>query len=207
LPLIRLPEGEDLVAVGGDLRPRRLLAMYRAGIFPWYEEGTPILWWSPNPRAILELNALHVPRRLARTLRAGVFTVTFDRAFPAVIRGCAEARQEGTWITRAMETAYTRLHRLGHARSVEVWRNGALVGGLYGVALGGFFAAESMFHRESNASNVALVALVERLRARGFVLLDLQILNAHTARFGASEIPRTAYLERLEKALRTKVAR
>src|SRR5437868_6152540 len=171
--LPELIEGTSLVAIGGDLRPERLLYGYRHGIFPWYDEGDPILWWSPDPRAIFELDGLHVSRRLRRTIRSGRFTVTFNRDFAGVIGGCAD-RAEGTWITADMRAAYERLHGLGHAHSVEVWQDGALAGGLYGVAVGGLFAGESMFTRRSDASKVALVFLAERLRQRGFQLFDIQ---------------------------------
>lgn len=191
---------DGLVAVGGDLRPERLLQAYRAGVFPWYDEGGPVCWWSPDPRAIFELDGLHISRRLARTTRSGRFRVTFNHDFAGVIRGCAD-RPEGTWITADMIAAYERLHRLGHAHSVEVWHGGELAGGLYGVALGGFFAGESMFHRKSDASKVALVYLVDRLRRRGFQLFDIQLLTEHTARLGAIEMPRKAYLARLQRAL------
>jgi leucyl/phenylalanyl-tRNA--protein transferase len=193
------PEG--LVAVGGDLRPERLLAAYRRGIFPWFDDNTPILWWSPDPRAVLELDGLHVSRRLARTVRSGRFTATADRAFGDVIRGCARRPGQGVWITDDMIAAYTELHRLGHAHSVEAWRDGELAGGVYGVAVGGLFAGESMFTRVRDGSKVALVHLVERLRERGFQLFDIQFLNGHTARLGAVEVPRREYLRRLGEAL------
>jgi leucyl/phenylalanyl-tRNA--protein transferase len=190
-----------LVAVGGDLRPERLLQAYCSGVFPWYDEGDPICWWSPDPRAIIELDGLHVSRRLARTLRSGRFRVTFDRDFGRVIRGCAGGREEGTWITADMIRAYETLYCLGHAHSVEVWQGPELAGGLYGVAIGGFFAGESMFTRRRDASKIALARLVERLRLRGFQLFDIQMLTDHTARMGAIEIPRKQYLWRLRKAL------
>lgn len=198
--LPELIEGTSLVAIGGDLRPERLLDAYRHGIFPWYDEGDPILWWSPEPRAIFELDGLHVSRRLRRTLRSGRFSVTVNRDFAAVIRGCRD-RDEGTWITPEMLRAYETLHALGYAHSVEVWQGGRLAGGLYGVALGGFFAGESMFTRVRDASKVALVHLVQRLRERGFTLFDTQFLTEHTERMGAVEIPRADYLARLKKAL------
>ncbi len=191
-----------LVALGGDLSVPRLLAAYRKGIFPWSDE--PVLsWWSPDPRAIFELDRFHVPRSLARVLRSGRFTVTVNRAFRAVMEGCAAPApgRETTWISPAFLEAYTALHRAGHAHSVECWQGDALVGGLYGVAVGGLFAAESMFHRASDASKVALARLVERLRARGFVLLDIQMLTPVTRRLGAVEIPRAEYLRRLRKAV------
>lgn len=195
---------QGLIAIGGDLAVARLLAAYRQGIFPWYSEETPILWWSPDPRAIFELNGLHVSRRLARTVRSSRFKVTFDQAFAEVIQGCAD-RGEGTWITEKMRRAYEELHRLGAAHSVEVWREGRLAGGVYGVTLGGLFAGESMFSRERDASKVALVHLVERLRERGFTLFDIQYLNEHTARLGGVEISRAAYLNRLAEAITREV--
>jgi leucyl/phenylalanyl-tRNA--protein transferase len=194
-----------LVAIGGDLRPEYLLQAYRRGIFPWYDEGQPVLWWSPDPRAIFELDGLHVPRRLWRTIRSGRFRVTFDQAFAEVIRGCADRPGEGTWITADMIDAYEELHRLGYAHSVEVWEEDELGGGLYGVAVNGLFAGESMFTRRRDASKVALVYLVDRLRRRGFQLFDTQMLTEHTARLGAIEIPRTEYLARLQKALACRV--
>ena len=195
-------DADGLVGVGGDLEPDTLLEAYRSGVFPWYDEGMPVCWWSPDPRAVIELDGLHVSRRLARTLRSGKFAVTFDRDFAAVIRGCADRPDEGTWIVPDMVAAYERLHELGHAHSVEVWRDGDLAGGLYGVAVGGLFAGESMFHRRTDASKAALVALVDRLRERGFRLFDVQFVTGHTARMGAVEIPRKEYLARLKAALR-----
>jgi leucyl/phenylalanyl-tRNA---protein transferase len=203
-PPFLLPEFADengLVAIGGDLRPERLLYAYRSGVFPWYNEGEPICWWSPNPRAIIELDGLHVSRRLARTLRSGLYRITVDRDFGGVIRGCADGREEGTWIIPEMIDGYERLHRLGYAHSVEVWRGTDLAGGLYGVAVGGLFAGESMFSRQRDASKVALVETVERVRDQGFQLFDIQLLTEHTARLGAVEIPRKQYLARLRRAL------
>jgi len=199
-----LPELADdlgLVAIGGDLRPERLLHAYRSGIFPWYDEDGPICWWSPDPRAIFELDGLHISRRLRRTVRSGRFQTTINRDFAGVIRGCAEGRDDGTWITTDMIAAYERLHQLGHAHSLEVWHGDQLAGGIYGVAIGGFFAGESMFHRVRDASKVALAHLVGRLRQCGFQLFDIQFLTDHTARLGAIEIPRAEYLRRLERAL------
>ncbi len=196
-----LADADGLVGVGGDLRPARLLEAYRRGIFPWFDETTPILWWSPDPRAIFELDGLHVSRSLARTVRSGRFTVTVNRSFEDVMRGCAHRPGQGVWITPEMIDAYTELHRLGHAHSVEVWRGAELGGGVYGVAVGGLFAGESMFTRIRDGSKVALVHLVQRLRERGFQLFDVQFLNEHTAGLGAVEIPRREYLKRLRSAL------
>jgi leucyl/phenylalanyl-tRNA--protein transferase len=198
------PERADemgLVAVGGDLQPQRLLEAYRRGVFPWYDEGDPVCWWSPDPRAVIELDGLHVSRRLGRTLRSGRFSFTVNKTFGAVIRGCAHRPGEGTWITPDMIRAYEALHRLGHAHSVESWCGGELAGGIYGVAVGGLFAGESMFTRRSEGSKAALVFLVDRLRRQGFELFDIQFLTEHTARMGGVEIPRREYLRRLRKAL------
>jgi leucyl/phenylalanyl-tRNA---protein transferase len=189
-----------LVKIGGDLRPQVLLQAYRQGIFPWFDEGDPICWWSPDPRAIFELDGLHISRRLARTLRTGKFRLTINQAFADVMQGCAE-REEGTWITAEMHEAYQRLHRLGWAHSVEAWHEGALAGGIYGVAINGFFAGESMFHRVRDASKVALAYLVNHLRERRYQLFDIQLITEHTQSLGAIEIPRREYLRRLEKGL------
>jgi leucyl/phenylalanyl-tRNA---protein transferase len=203
------PESADadgLVGVGGDLSPRRLLDAYRRGVFPFFDETTPILWWSPDPRAIFELDGFHVSRSLARTLRQGRFTVTVNQAFGEVIRGCADRQGQGIWITPEMIAAYTVLHRLGWAHSLEVWRDGKLGGGVYGVAVGGLFAGESMFTRLRDGSKVALAHLISRLRERGFQLFDVQYLNDHTASLGAVEVPRGAYLARLRAALACEAA-
>jgi leucyl/phenylalanyl-tRNA---protein transferase len=192
-----------LVAIGGDLEPATLVYAYRSGVFPWFGEGDPILWWSPQPRAIFELDSLNVSRRLARTMRSGKFHLTINRAFGKVIRACAD-REGGTWITRAMIVAYERLHRIGVAHSVEAWQGQELVGGIYGVALGGFFSGESMFSRVSDASKVALTYLARHLSTRGFHLFDTQVLTAHTRRMGAVELPRRDYLLRLQVALRVR---
>lgn len=201
-----LADEEGLVAVGGDLRPRRLLQAYGRGIFPWFGEGYPVLWWSPDPRAVFELDGLHVSRRLRRTIRSGRFTLSVNRDFAGVIRGCADRPTDGIWITADMIAAYEALHRLGHAHSVEAWHDGRLAGGVYGVALGGFFAGESMFTRVRDASKVALAYLVDRLRQREFQLFDIQFLTEHTTRLGAVEIPRSEYLARLRQALRARTA-
>ena len=197
----RLANSKGLVGVGGDLSVERLLLAYRSGIFPW--TVSPISWWSPDPRAILELDELHVGESLKKTLRKGIFQVTVDRAFPQVIENCA-ARAPGrseTWITAEFIDAYTRLHKQGRAHSLECWREGELVGGIYGVAIGGFFAGESMFHRANNASKVALCHLVEHLRKRDFRLLDIQMLTPVTRQMGGKTIPREAFLKRLDDAV------
>ena len=193
-----------LVAIGGTLETKPLLKAYRRGIFPWPEEGWPLMWWSPDPRAIFELDEFKISRRLQRTIRSGKFSVTVNQAFGEVMLGCAQ-REEGTWITRDMLEAYGRLHSLGHAHSVESWYQGQLAGGIYGVAIGGFFAGESMFFRVSDASKVALTFLIDHLNQRGFELFDIQFLTEHTKRLGASEIPRKDYLARLTKAIRIPV--
>ncbi len=204
-PPVDEANAEGLVAIGGELSPERLLLAYRSGIFPWFEEGLPVLWWSPDPRAIIELDRLHVARRLERTMRQAKFHFTLDRSFERVMRACGEQRPEGTWITRFMIEAYTRLHELGHAHSVEAWQDDQLVGGIYGVTIGGLFAGESMFFRRRDASKIALVHLVEHLRRRGFELFDVQILNDHTLSLGATEVSRDEYLSRLQRAVQLPV--
>jgi leucyl/phenylalanyl-tRNA--protein transferase len=194
-------DGEGLVAIGGDLALPRLLLAYRSGIFPW--TVAPVTWWSPDPRAIFELEQFHVSRSLARVLRHEVFRVTCDQAFRDVMEGCAApapGRRE-TWISPEFIEAYTQLHEAGHAHSIECWQGERLAGGIYGVATGGFFAGESMFHRESNASKVALYHLIEHLRRRGFELFDVQMLTPITKHLGAVEISRDDYLKRLSSAV------
>ncbi len=204
-PPAGLAEPEGLLAIGGDLAPERLLAAYRNGIFPWYDQpGGPILWWSPDPRLVLFPDEIRVSRRLRRTIRQGRFEVRFDSAFAQVIRACAEVHrpgEDGTWITPEMQRAYVNLHRLGFAQCAECWRKGRLVGGIYGVRLGRAFFGESMFHVETDASKVALVALVERLEREGVELIDCQVASGHMLRFGAREIPRVEFLQRLETAI------
>ncbi len=194
------PEG--IVGVGGELDTPTLLAAYTAGVFPWFNPGDPVIWWSPDPRGIIPLDTFHVPHRLAATLRQGKFRVTFDTAFTDVMQRCGENRPEGTWVTDEMIAGYTELHRAGYAHSVEVWSGEELVGGVYGVAVGGLFAGESMFHRERDASKVALVSLLTHLRERGFVLFDTQIVNTHTEQFGAVDVRRKEYLKRLKRAVK-----
>jgi leucyl/phenylalanyl-tRNA--protein transferase len=192
------PDG--LLAVGGDLSPERLLLAYRQGIFPWYSEETPPLWWSPNPRLVLFPNEFKVSKSLQRVLKKNLFEVTLDRAFLEVIRHCAAARREhgeGTWIVPEMADAYHLLHRLGYAHSVESWQEGELVGGLYGVAMGRIFFGESMFTGKTDASKVALVRLVQLLRQWDFELIDCQVTTAHLKSFGAREISRKEFLDRL----------
>jgi leucyl/phenylalanyl-tRNA--protein transferase len=175
---------------------------YRKGVFPMALEDGEIGWFSPDPRGILPIETFHVPARLARLVRQAPYEIVIDRAFEAVMRACAERPREGTWISEEIIESYTALHRLGLAHSVEAWRGDALVGGLYGVHLGGAFFGESMFHRATDASKLALVALVDRLARRGFTLLDTQWITPHLAQFGAIEIPRTDYLRRLDDALK-----
>jgi len=197
-PADATPSG--LLAGGGDLAPGTILAAYRAGIFPWPDAGGTLLWWSPDPRAVMPLDGMHVSHRLRRTQRQGRLRVTLDRACAGVMSGCAD-RDGGTWITAPIRDAYLALHELGWAHSVEVWQGDELAGGLYGVAIGGFFAAESMFHAARDASKIALAALVEHLRVRGFALLDVQLQTPHLASLGTVEIPRREYLARLADAI------
>jgi leucyl/phenylalanyl-tRNA--protein transferase len=205
-PDAALADADGLVAIGGDLSVRRLLAAYRNGIFPW--TVSPITWWSPDPRAIFELDRFHAPRSLVKAMRKGAFEITVNRAFHEVMEGCAApapGRRE-TWITPEFIAAYTRLHKAGHAHCVECWQGSELAGGIYGVAIGGFFAGESMFHRADNASKVALCHLVQRLRERGFALFDIQMVTPLTKALGAIEIPRTEYLKRLRAAVEMECA-
>ena len=196
-----LTEPNGLLAVGGSLNPHRMLRAYRLGIFPWYSAGQPILWWSPDPRLVLFPERIKIARSLGKVLRNKHFTVTADRVFSTVIDACAQPRamQTGTWITSEMRDAYCELHRLGHAHSIEVWQDGNLVGGLYGVALGRIFYGESMFTRISNASKVALVALTLQLRRWGFVLIDCQVRTEHLVSLGAVEISRQIFSQFLDR--------
>ncbi len=201
-PNLAGPDG--LVAIGGDFSAHRLLAAYRKGIFPWTAD--PITWWSPDPRAIFELDRFHIPQSLARVIRQGRFEITLDQSFQAVMEGCAAPAPErgGVWITKEFIEAYGRLHQQGHAHSVECRLKGELVGGIYGVSIGGLFAGESMFHRVNDASKVALHHLVGHLRKQGFALFDIQIVTPATKPLGATEIPRREYLQRLSAAVKMK---
>lgn len=194
-----LAEPDGLLAAGGSLNPRRLLRAYRLGIFPWYSSGQPILWWSPDPRLVLFPERIKVSRSLRKTLRKGLFAVTADTDFAAIMAACAEPRDlaPGTWITPEMHRAYCRLHRLGHAHSIEVRHQGNLAGGLYGVAVGRVFYGESMFSLASDASKVALVLLAAQLRRWDFAVIDCQVRTDHLLRMGAIEIPRASFLEML----------
>jgi leucyl/phenylalanyl-tRNA--protein transferase len=207
-PIFPPPDYADpsgLLAVGGDLSNERLLEAYRLGIFPWYSDDQPILWWSPDPRLVLDLNDFKISRSLRKTLKREVFQVTLDHAFEEVIRACAvvpREAQNGTWITNEMLKAYVNLHGLGYAHSVESWFGGKLAGGLYGVSLGKCFFGESMFHLKTDASKVALATLVEKLRSWDFHFIDSQMTTEHMLRLGAKELPRRIFLKRLQSALR-----
>ena len=198
----RTADARGLVAVGGDLSVARLLAAYGSGIFPWTVD--PVTWWSPDPRVIFELDQFHVSKSLNKIIRQGVFQITMNRAFREVMAGCASpgAGRRETWISAEFVAAYARLHEAGHAQSIECWQGGELVGGVYGVTVGGLFAGESMFHRVSNASKVALFHLVRHLRERNFTLFDIQMLTPITEQLGAVAIPRAVYLKRLAEAIR-----
>jgi leucyl/phenylalanyl-tRNA--protein transferase len=215
MPVYKLPEDlvfpsphlaskQGLLAVGGDLSCRRLLLAYTQGIFPWYSEGEPILWWSPDPRLVLYPDEFKVSKSLSKVIKKDTFEVSMDCVFEEVITECAQTRlenQEGTWIVTDMIQAYCRLHEAGFAHSVETWRDGRLAGGLYGVSLGKCFFGESMFTRITNASKVAFVALVEHIKSLNFAFIDCQIATSHLKRFGAREISRVRYLDELKKAL------
>ncbi len=193
-----------MLAIGGDLSAKRLLLAYQMGIFPWFSDSGPILWWSPDPRLVLYPEDINVSKSLKKTISKNIFHVTMDTAFAQVISACAEARpdnSEGTWIGEDMITAYGKLHASGYAHSVEAWYEGELAGGLYGVSMGKCFFGESMFTRKSNASKVAFVMLVEFLKKLSFKIIDCQVTTDHLIRFGAKEIPRQLFLNQLEKAV------
>ncbi|MEI2773799.1 MAG: leucyl/phenylalanyl-tRNA--protein transferase [Candidatus Competibacter sp.] len=195
-----LIEPDGLLAAGGSLSPNRLLRAYRLGIFPWYSSGQPILWWSPDPRLVLLPEQVKISRSLRKTLRKGLFNITADADFAAVITACTQPRcpDQGTWITPEMHRAYCRLHRLGHAHSIEIWHRNELVGGLYGVAIGRVFYGESMFSFMTDASKVALVLLAAQLKRWEFVVIDCQARTDHLSSMGAIEIPRATFLELLQ---------
>ncbi|MGK0684331.1 leucyl/phenylalanyl-tRNA--protein transferase [Serratia marcescens] len=201
---LRDPNG--LLAIGGDLTAQRLLAAYERGIFPWYSPGEAILWWSPDPRAVLFPTEFHLNRSLKRFLRHDPFHITLNHDFASVIAACAHRPDEGTWIGPEVQRAYQHLHRLGYAHSVEVWQDDQLVGGMYGVAQGALFCGESMFSRVTNASKCALMAFCRHFAAYGGELIDCQVLNAHTARLGAREIPRRQFLQQLSTLQRRPLA-
>jgi len=203
-PPPHLAEKNGLLGVGGDLREERLLLAYSIGIFPWYSEGEPILWWSPDPRLVLFLDKLKISRSLKQTIKKGIYRVTMDEAFENVIKECAQVhltKDGNTWITSEMIDAYIRLHKSGYAHSVEVWNKEELSGGLYGVSLGKAFFGESMFTKKTDASKVALVYLVRHLKNWNFDFIDCQVPTQHLIRMGACEIPRSEFLQLLRKAL------
>ena len=209
-PPVEVAGPDGVLFVGGSLAPDWMLEAYRRGIFPMpirVEKRRLIAWLSPDPRGVLEFDGLHISRRLTRRLRRGEFHFTLNRAFAAVVEGCAAPRglDNDCWLTLAMQNAYLTLHELGHAHSAEVWQNGRLVGGVFGVAIGGLFAGESMFHRATDASKAALVFLQRHLQYRGYELFDVQWTNAHTRRLGAIDLPRADYLARLSAAVKRPV--
>ena len=209
-PRPELADENGLLAIGGDLRPERLLLAYAHGIFPWYSEGLPILWHSPDPRLVLPIDRFHVPRSVRKVIRRKIYEVRFDSAFAEVIDRCAEVPRRGqdsTWITKEMKDAYVALHELGFAHSAEAYLEGRVAGGLYGVSIGGAFFGESMFALEPDASKVAFVALVEALRAWNFSLVDCQVYTEHLARFGAKMWPREEFLAELARALESPTRR
>lgn len=192
---------DEPVAIGLVLNPELMLAGYRKGLFAW--SVSPVTWWSPDPRAIIPLDGFHLSRRLARKIKAGPFTVTFDRAFSAVVEHCAFPRHrgDGVWITQEFRDCFAKLFAMGHAHSIECWKGTRLVGGVFGVAINGFFSAESMFHRETDASKIALYYLLKTLREAGYLLFDIQMLTPHTESLGAQEVSRRKYLRILDTAL------
>lgn len=197
---------DGLLAVGGDLREERLLLAYRSGIFPWYSEGEPMLWWSPDPRMILLPEEFHCGQSLKKVIKRGVYTLTIDAAFSRVIQACGETPrpgQDGTWITAEMEKAYIGLHQNGHAHSIECWCDGELAGGLYGVAIGGCFFGESMFSHQDNASKVAMYGLSRAAQRWGIPFIDCQVANPHLRRLGAREVSRSLFCKMLREGLYT----
>jgi leucyl/phenylalanyl-tRNA--protein transferase len=189
----------DLIAIGGELTPDTLLTAYGNGIFPWFGPDEPVLWWSPDPRTVLQAEQLHISRSLRRRLRRGDFELTWNHAFQEVMKGCGKSREDGTWITQSMLLAYTKLHELGHAHSLEVWEDGALAGGVYGVQRGGLFAAESKFHTRRDASKIALAACWSNLATAGIEVFDVQFQTPHLATMGAEEWSRKHYLREVTR--------
>lgn len=202
-----LDEPNGLLAVGGDLSPERIISAYQHGIFPWYSEGDPILWWSPNPRAIIHLANLKINRSLQKFLNKSPYTVSINKAFNQVIDYCSNApfRSEATWILPAMKFAYKSLHQLGHAHSIEVWQDDELVGGLYGIAVNGYFSGESMFYRKSNASKIALITLAQLLQQAKVNFIDCQIINDFLKSMGASEVTRCEFVNLKDHAINTQL--
>ena len=196
-PAVETASPEGILAFGGDLSPERLFLAYRSGIFPWFEAGEPILWWSPNPRMVLFFDELKVSKSMRNILNRAIFKVTFNQDFRAVISNCQNVKrdgQNGTWITNEMIEAYCKLHELGIAKSVEVWKDDKLVGGLYGIDLGHVFCGESMFSLVSNASKVAFISLVKQLKSKNYQILDCQVYNEHLESLGCREIPREQFI-------------
>jgi len=200
---LALEEPDGLLAMGGDLSPKRLLAAYKKGIFPWFSDDQPIMWWSPNPRAILKLDEFKISKSLKKTLNKNIFHVTLDTAFDEVIAACSSTRKDGfgTWITTDMLDAYRELHKLGHAHSVECWHKQELVGGLYGLSIGHAFFGESMFTRKTDASKVALAHLVKQLEQWQFDFIDVQVSSEHMERLGATDISRSQFTQELQDTL------
>jgi leucyl/phenylalanyl-tRNA---protein transferase len=206
-PPVELATKEGILAVGGDLSPRRLITAYKNGIFPWYSDGEPILWWSPDPRFVLFPDELYISKTMRQVINREIFTVKFDTAFRDVIAACKKTkrkRERGTWITDDMLEAYCNLHELGYAHSIESWSDGKLAGGLYGISLGGCFFGESMFSALSNASKAALIALTQRLYEHGFLFIDSLVYTEHMESMGARVIPRDEYITLLKKGLKQK---
>ncbi|MBF0541752.1 MAG: leucyl/phenylalanyl-tRNA--protein transferase [Nitrospirae bacterium] len=204
-PNVELSESDGLLAIGGDLKPERILKAYCLGIFPWYNDDSPILWWSPDPRLVLLPDQLYISRSLRQLIKKDKFKITIDTAFEQVINNCSKASgrdSDGTWITSEMAQAYIELFRLGHAHSVESWYEGRLVGGLYGISMGAVFFGESMFFYESGASKAAFVYLVQKLQRCGFKLIDCQVKTDYLIGFGAKEIPRSDFIVLLKSALK-----
>ncbi|WNJ19562.1 leucyl/phenylalanyl-tRNA--protein transferase [Pontibacter sp. G13] len=203
-PPVHLADPEGILAVGGDLRPERLILAYQSGIFPWYSDGQPIIWWSPDPRFILEPHEVKVSKSMRKVLRDRQFRITYDQAFEDVIQACKQIPrmgQSGTWITDEMQQAYIHLHKLGYAHSVEAWQEDQLVGGLYGISLGSCFFGESMFAKVSNASKAAFLTLVHDLTNHGFTMIDCQVHTAHLESLGAKEVYREWFVTRLHEGL------